>query len=43
MINEAISGLNKARENSASVYKMLAYQLGFVVSFTATILVLINC
>lgn len=43
MLNQAISGLNKARENQASVYKMLAYQLGFVVSFTATLLVLINC
>lgn len=41
-MNEAIIGLNKARENQASVYKMLAYQLGFVVSFTATILILIN-
>lgn len=41
-MNEAIIGLNKARENQASVYKMLAYQLGFVVSFTTTILILIN-
>lgn len=41
-MNEAIIGLNKARENQASVYKMLAYKLGFVVSFTATILILIN-
>ena len=41
-MNEAIIGLNKARENQASVYKMLVYQLGFVVSFTATILILIN-
>ena len=30
MLNEAIAGLNKARENCASVYKMLAFQLGFV-------------
>lgn len=42
MLNEAVIGLNKARENCASVYKMLAFQIGFVVSFTATLLILIN-
>lgn len=42
MLNEAIAGLNKARENYASVYKMLAFQLGFVISFTITLLILIN-
>lgn len=42
MLNEAIAGLNKARENQASVYKMLAFQVGFIVSFTATLLILIN-
>lgn len=41
-MNEVIIGLNKARENCASVYKMLAFQIGFVVSFTTTLLVLIN-
>ena len=41
-MNEAIAGLNKARENCASVYKMLAFQLGFIISFTATLLILIN-
>ena len=42
MLNEAITGINKARENCASVYKMLAFQLGFVISFTITLLILIN-
>lgn len=42
MLNEAITGLNKAREDFASVYKMLAFQLGFVISFTITLLILIN-
>lgn len=42
MLNEAISGLNRAREDCASVYKMLAFQLGFIISFTATLLILIN-
>lgn len=42
-MNEVITGLNKAREDCASVYKMLAFQLGFIVSFTITLLVLINC
>lgn len=42
MLNETIAGLNKARENCASVYKMLAFQLGFVISFTITLLILIN-
>lgn len=42
MLNEAVIGLNKARENCASVYKMLAFQLGFVISFTITLLILIN-
>lgn len=42
MLNEAIVGLNKARENQASVYKMLAFQLGFVSSFIITLLILIN-
>lgn len=41
-MNEVIVGLNKARKNCASVYKMLAFQIGFVVSFTATLLILIN-
>ena len=41
-MNEVIIGLNKARENSASVYKMLAFQLGFVSSFIITLLILIN-
>lgn len=41
-MNEVIIGLNKARENCASVYKMLAFQLGFVISFTITLLILIN-
>lgn len=41
-MNEAITGLNKARENCAGVYKILAFQLGFVISFTATLLILIN-
>ena len=43
MLNQVIAGLNKARENCASVYKMLAFQLGFVISFTITLLILINC
>lgn len=43
MLNQAITGLNKAREDCASVYKMLAFQLGFIISFTATLLILINC
>lgn len=42
MLNEAITGLNKARENCASVYKMLAFQVGFIVSFIITLLILIN-
>ena len=42
MLNEAIAGLNKARENCAGVYKILAFQLGFVISFTITLLILIN-
>lgn len=42
MLNEVIAGLNKARENCASVYKMLAFQLGFVISFIITLLILIN-
>lgn len=41
-MNEVIIGLNKARENCASVYKMLAFQVGFVVSFVVTLLILIN-
>lgn len=41
-MNEVITGLNKARKDCASVYKMLAFQLGFVVSFTITLLILIN-
>lgn len=41
-MNEAIVGLNKARKDCASVYKMLAFQLGFIISFTATLLILIN-
>ena len=41
MLNEAITGL-KARENCANVYKMLAFQLGFIVSFVVTLLILIN-
>lgn len=41
-MNEVITGLNKARENCASVYKMLAFQLGFIVSFVITLLILIN-
>ena len=42
-MNEVIIGLNKAREDCASIYKMLAFQLGFVISFVVTLLVLINC
>lgn len=41
-MNEVITGLNKAREDYASVYKMLAFQLGFVISFVITLLILIN-
>lgn len=41
-MNEVIAGLNKAREDCASVYKMLAFQLGFVISFIITLLILIN-
>ena len=41
-MNEVIAGLNKARENCASVYKMLAFQLGFIISFVVTLLILIN-
>jgi len=41
-MNEVIIGLNKAREDCASVYKMLAFQLGFVISFVVTLLILIN-
>lgn len=42
-MNEVIIGLNKAIEDCASIYKMLAFQLGFIISFTATLLILINC
>ena len=42
MLNEAIAGLNKAKKDCASVYKMLAFQLGFVSSFVITLLILIN-
>lgn len=42
MLNEAITGFNKARENCAGVYKMLAFQLGFIISFVVTLLILIN-
>lgn len=42
MLNEAITGLNKAREDCAGVYKILTFQLGFVISFTITLLILIN-
>lgn len=41
-MNEVITGLNKAREDCASVYKMLAFQLGFIISFVVTLLILIN-
>lgn len=41
-MNEVIKGLNKAREDCASVYKMLAFQLGFIISFVVTLLILIN-
>ena len=41
-MNEVIVGLNKARKNCASVYKMLAFQLGFISSFVITLLILIN-
>lgn len=41
-MNEVITGLNKAKEDCASVYKMLAFQLGFVISFVITLLILIN-
>lgn len=41
-MNEVIAGLNKARENYAGVYKMLAFQLGFIISFIITLLILIN-
>lgn len=41
-MNEVITGLNKAREDCAGVYKMLAFQLGFVISFVITLLILIN-
>lgn len=41
-MNEVITGLNKAREDCAGVYKMLAFQLGFIVSFVVTLLILIN-
>lgn len=41
-MNEVIIGLNKAREDCASLYKMLAFQLGFVISFVITLLILIN-
>lgn len=41
-MNEVITGLNKAREDCASVYKILAFQLGFVSSFVVTLLILIN-
>lgn len=42
MLNQAIAGLNKARENQAEVYRILAFQLGFVISFVITLLILIN-
>lgn len=42
MLNETIAGLNKAREDCAGVYKILAFQLGFIVSFVVTLLILIN-
>ncbi len=41
-MNEVITGLNKAREDCAGVYKMLAFQLGFIISFVVTLLILIN-
>lgn len=41
-MNEVSIGLNKAREDCASVYKMIAFQLGFIISFTITLLILIN-
>lgn len=41
-MNEVIIGLNKAREDCASVYKMLAFQLGFIISFVVILLILIN-
>lgn len=41
-MNEAIAGLNKAREDCASVYKILAFQVGFIISFVVTLLILIN-
>lgn len=41
-MNEVITGLNKAREDCASVYKMLAFQVGFIISFVVTLLILIN-
>lgn len=41
-MNEVIIGLNKAREDCASVYKMLAFQVGFIISFVVTLLILIN-
>lgn len=41
-MNEVIIGLNKAREDCASIYKMLAFQLGFIISFVVTLLILIN-
>lgn len=41
-MNEVIVGLNKAREDCARIYKMLAFQLGFIVSFVVTLLILIN-
>lgn len=41
-MNEVITNLNKARKNCASVYKMLAFQLGFIISFIITLLILIN-
>ena len=41
-MNETIAGLNKAREDCASVYKMLAFQVGFVSSFVITLLILVN-
>ena len=42
MLNQVIVGLNKAREDCTSVYKMLAFQLGFIISFVVTLLILIN-
>lgn len=42
MLNEVVAGLNKAREDCASVYKILAFQVGFIINFVVTLLILIN-